>query len=124
MVSHQEFTIQVGKKEVKRLRNSHKRQRERLQAVTSVVGLLKKVVQEVSRQVPEMRMERAGPRFRKKQGTKKPDTAIESCEGLLERLSIDKNNYVITSPLSPETAAALSGVATIVSGAHSQRRIS
>ena len=114
MVSHQ-VTMQVGKKEVKRLGRSKKRPRERLQAVTSVVGFLKKVMQEISRQVPEMKMDRAGSRFRKNQGARKSDKAIESCEVLLERLSIYKKNYVITSPLSPETAAVLSGVATIVS---------
>ena len=113
MGSHLPATMQLGKKPVKRLGLPQKRQRERRLAMSNVTGFLKMVVREIVRRVPEMQLDRAGVRFRKKQGNKAETNVIGSCEVLLEKLSIGHQDYCITSPPSPATAAALAGVASI-----------
>ena len=103
----------LGKKPVKRLEEGQKKQRGRRLAMSRVTRFLKNIVREAVRKVPEMRLDRAGRKFRKKQKERSEPEMLSSCKMLLEKLSIGSQEYFITNPLSPNTAACLAGVPSL-----------
>ena len=111
MVSVVKSTKMVGKKLVKRLGDTQRKQRFRRLVSSKVKGFLLSVVQELTNKLPEMSLARAGKRFRKS----RPSDKEKPVELLLEKMKISDNNYCVADlqNVSPQTAAALAGVTSL-----------
>ena len=74
--------------------------------------VIKRLMREVDAQA-ELNLSRAGKKYQNLEEIRKAGAKSE-LEIQFQRLQIDKTNRVISSPISPRTAAALEGMTTLM----------
>ena len=114
MGSRRHNKLEGKKKSLKRLKPKMKRRSPDQDGIENYgETVIKRVMREIDTQA-ELNLSKAGKKYQNLEEIRRAGTDNDQLEIQFQRLQIDKTNRVISSPISPRTAAALEGMTTLM----------